>query len=220
MARLSSTLALASITLAATANAQISIQSGFDVRQGWRSQLIGMTGPGSVAYFTSNGNPGPYWQIGFSVAPNQPVGAAGIRRTQPLDLSSVDGGSVSLTTDYRFSQSAGNTAPDLTVVLIQSDIQGDRAYYPSTPLLDAGDSPSWVSLPTTTWQLDDFINSSGIPLDLSQPVELAIVGWLDNPASDALATTFSLDNVDVTFVPSPATTALLLPMLACARRRR
>jgi hypothetical protein len=190
------------------------IESAFDSPGNWSPLLIGNVA-GNASYFPTGGNPDGHYEISLTVPGGVARGGLGIM-TGFMDLGAFEGGSVRLSLDYQYLDFATRVPPQMAIVLVQ----GTRAYLP-TARLDPGAETSWNRVGEMEFDLDDFANSTGVPLDFSSSMRVAIVGWLENPNGVTPQTRFKIDNLRIEFVPGAGSgVALIGGVLAMSRRRR
>lgn len=206
--------ALGAMAAVGAAHGGLVIETGFDSSAGWSTMLIGQVA-GASQFLAMGGNPDGHFEASLALPSNIARGGSGIL-SEGFDLSEFTGGSVRFSLDYQYLDAPIRVPPTLAIAIVQ----GVRAYLPMGRV-DPGSGTSWTRLAETEFEMDAFSNSSGIPLDFSTSMRVAVVGWLDNPSGVSLQTRFKIDNLRIEFVPGVGGgTVLLCGGLAFARRRR
>jgi hypothetical protein len=218
---ITSGLTIGSCTTRTHAQPMLSISDGFGSSSFNTWSIIVTPQSQSGTFLATGGNPGTYASLVVTSSVNNRLGTGfqyrGVGSNIVLGSLATQ---ITLGADLRRTSviSPGTPEPEFVPIIVQ----GTRLYQPAS-FIPAPTSNQWVTIAPVTFNISEFTNSSGIPLN---PAASVTVGfwWRFNPTPSLPAPAaygVGVDNLTITVIPAPgalATLLLGLPMLT--RRRR
>jgi len=202
-----------------SAQALLSIADGFESTtiNNWISVQTPDAGL-SANWVPSAGNPGSFAQLIAATAPNHSTGV-GYQYRGPgsaIVLGTL-GAQIALGADLKLTTTLPQTPIPGFVPFI---LQGSRLYQPAT-FIAAPTVNQWTTIAPVTFDVSEFTNSSGIPLDPASSVTVGF--WLRMPAAPDGSGGYGVgvDNLSLVVIPAPVSVAsLVMGVIALGARRR
>ncbi len=174
-------------------------------------------------FLSVGGNPGTYSSLVATTSPNNRIGTGfQYRGVGSTIVFANSGGQITIGADVRRTSvvSAGTPVPELVPIIIQNN----RLYQP-TSFIAGPTSSEWTTIAPVTFNLSEFSNSSGVPLNFAASFTVGF--WIRQNAAPGVpsgsAYGIGIDNVTITVIPGPATGgfALIATLgVSIGRRRR
>ena len=171
-------------------------------------------------FVPSGGNPSWYASLAATTSVNNRTGTG--YRYQGAGSSIVlgtAGTQITLGADLRRASipRPGLAAPELVPIIVQ----GSRLYQPAS-FIPGPTLSEWTTIAPVTFNVSEFTNSSGVPLDLSASVTIGFWWRFNALPSQPSGSIYGVgvDNLTLAVIPAPGAMATVLVGLAALARRR